>query len=255
MIAWLSPVNVKAGHITACNMRMQGTCTWFLQGEEFQNWKRHPTSFLWLHGIVGCGKTVLSSAIIEHLKTEERESDCLVLYYYFGSDSARDCLDGMVRTFLSQIIAAASETPKNLRDRYQSCQQRSMHPGTQVLLKDFHSIVNSLNEVKIILDALDEIDVENREGILTWIKDSFSIQKNRESRIGLIALSRPESIFRLNFKDICSDIQILPSDIDCDIQRYIQDRLKTIQESQGWDLSSYDMQKIEAELLQKSGGM
>lgn len=231
---------------------MKDSCTWFLRGKVFETWNHCHNSFLWLHGIVGCGKTVLSSAIIEDMKTKECASDYLVLYFYFGSDSAHDCLDGMVRTFLSQIIAATSEIPENLQDRYKSCHQRSTLPETKALLEDFHSAISSLKEVKIVLDALDEVRDEHRDDILSWIEETFL---SRENCINLIVLSRHVPVFESRFSRIGPVVPISQEGIYCDLHRYIQTRMREMRVSKQWPLATPEIQGMQSTLLRKTNGM
>lgn len=46
-------------HQQAKQKRVGKTGQWFLGSDQFQSWLLEPNSFLWLHGIAGCGKTVL----------------------------------------------------------------------------------------------------------------------------------------------------------------------------------------------------
>jgi hypothetical protein len=50
---------VSDTHLSFCDQRAPGTGDWFLQGDEFQNWKDNTNARLWINGSVGSGKTVL----------------------------------------------------------------------------------------------------------------------------------------------------------------------------------------------------
>src|ERR1700733_4820680 len=78
---WLSPPNPSTNYNKALQQRQDGSGLWFLKINAFAKWKKKENSFLWLYGIPGCGKTILSSTIIEDLKrTLPRQS---LLYFYF----------------------------------------------------------------------------------------------------------------------------------------------------------------------------
>ena len=81
VMRWLSSPDVSINHIRAIKDRHQGTGDWFIKGEDFLRWKAREHFLLWLHGIPGCGKTILSSTIIEELKSGP--SACPVIYFYF----------------------------------------------------------------------------------------------------------------------------------------------------------------------------
>lgn len=60
VIHWIAPPNITAvHHEAACRTREAGTGNWFLEGETYHDWKTGQIPFLWLHGIPGCGKSVL----------------------------------------------------------------------------------------------------------------------------------------------------------------------------------------------------
>src|SRR5437763_5090980 len=78
---WLSPPDPSTNYDKALQQRQDGSGLWFLQINVFAKWKKKQNSFLWLYGIPGCGKTILSSTIIENLKrTIPHQS---LLYFYF----------------------------------------------------------------------------------------------------------------------------------------------------------------------------
>ena len=65
---WLSPPNPSTNYNRALQQRQEGTGLWFLQSHVYTQWKIQRNSTLWLYGIPGCGKTILSSTIIEDLE-------------------------------------------------------------------------------------------------------------------------------------------------------------------------------------------
>jgi len=57
---------------------------WFLESEQYAKWKASPSSFLWLHGIPGCGKTILSSTVIEDILQHcTNDPGKAAAYFYF----------------------------------------------------------------------------------------------------------------------------------------------------------------------------
>ena len=65
---WLSPPDPSTNYNRALQQRQEGTGLWFLQSPMYIQWKTQQNSALWLYGIPGCGKTILSSTIIEDLE-------------------------------------------------------------------------------------------------------------------------------------------------------------------------------------------
>jgi SpoVK/Ycf46/Vps4 family AAA+-type ATPase len=83
IIQWLQYTDPYINHNAACEKREPLTGNWLLQSEDFARWKREPKQFLWLHGIPGCGKTVLTSTIVKHINDiceKDRHCRCLLLF-------------------------------------------------------------------------------------------------------------------------------------------------------------------------------
>jgi hypothetical protein len=59
IIAWLKPASVSANYESSRVQCHEQTGGWFLNGSEYNEWKEKQHQFLWLHGIPGCGKTIL----------------------------------------------------------------------------------------------------------------------------------------------------------------------------------------------------
>jgi hypothetical protein len=60
VLKWIARSDLcSSSHKAARKQCQLGTGNWFLQGQIYQNWRKKPGSFLWLHGIPGCGKTIL----------------------------------------------------------------------------------------------------------------------------------------------------------------------------------------------------
>jgi predicted ATPase len=64
---WLCPPDPSTNLNEAQKKRHKGTGSWFLKSKIFEQWKTGKFQHLWLHGLSGCGKTVLSATIIENL--------------------------------------------------------------------------------------------------------------------------------------------------------------------------------------------
>lgn len=66
------------------------SCDWFLQEPSYQSWKKEQkSSFLWLSGPQGCGKSVLASFLIEELGGEDSQKSLpgTVCYFFFSANS------------------------------------------------------------------------------------------------------------------------------------------------------------------------
>lgn len=83
---WLSPPDPSA-NLTKAQKRQERTGSWFLQSELFKEWKSGIRQHLWLHGIPGFGKTVLSATIIEHLNQQLKSSHAVLNFFFDFTDT------------------------------------------------------------------------------------------------------------------------------------------------------------------------
>jgi hypothetical protein len=96
---WLSAADPSSNYQQALKQRHQNTGLWFLESDQYRAWKNDPASFLWLHGIPGSGKTILSSIVLEDvLRTCHSTGEKAVLYFYFDfNDSQKQLAESMLR--------------------------------------------------------------------------------------------------------------------------------------------------------------
>ncbi|KAK5689256.1 hypothetical protein LTR17_026392 [Elasticomyces elasticus] len=188
---WLSAPNASSNYDKALKQRHDGTGIWFLQSDAFTHWKDSQNSFLWLNGIPGCGKTVLSTVVIEHLGTLRNQNDSLfvaVIYFYFDfSDETKRTVDSMACLLISQCSCQSRSAQRQLDQQFNSYVQGNKQPATEALLATLLSILEHMGQVRIVLDALDECTT--RKELLQWIE---GLVAPRAKTLQVIVTSRRE---------------------------------------------------------------
>lgn len=151
----------------ALQQRHRETGRWFLGSSDFTQWKASPKSFLWLHGIPGCGKTVLSSTIIEYLK---QDTTCqLLIYFYFDfNDKHKQSLENLLRALVRQVYQSQPESRQPLEQLWVFHGEGDRQPSTSSLQDVLEAMLSGVGSVTIILDALDES--KPRHELLAWLK-------------------------------------------------------------------------------------
>ncbi|KAH0161481.1 Pfs, NACHT and ankyrin domain protein, partial [Aureobasidium melanogenum] len=177
MINWLSPPDPSSNYHRTLDQRHSDTGRWFLESSAFKQWKADPKSFLWLHGIPGCGKTVLSSTIIEHL---QQELTCRILvYFYFDfNDKNKQSFDNMLRSVILQVCQSHPDSWQFLRKAWESHLEGSRQPSTHSLQKVLQVMLNGIDNMSIVLDALDESESKPRDKLLAWLETLFEMNKD-----------------------------------------------------------------------------
>jgi hypothetical protein len=234
---WLSPLDPSANFNKALQQRQEGTGLWLLQSSPFTKWYSQQHSFLWLHGIPGCGKTILSSTIIKHLV--DTHPDQLLLYFYFDfTDAGKQTLDNVLRSLISQLYHKCKDTQKLLDSLFSSCDNGRRQPTCELLCKVFLQMISQVKEIYIVLDALDECRTRKGpllEGLLAWIQSLLDLEQRN---LHLLVTSRPEhDIGFVLRKLVQSDEDIVPiqSDlIEDDIRSYIHTRVRTGNRLKRW---------------------
>jgi hypothetical protein len=105
----LSAPDPSTNYHKAHKQRQAKTGLWLLESAKFVEWKESAASRLWLYGIPGCGKTILSSTVIEHLLQHCHDDTRIVTaYFYFDfNDAQKRDPELMLRSLLCQLLRCA----------------------------------------------------------------------------------------------------------------------------------------------------
>ncbi|KAH8817591.1 ankyrin repeat-containing domain protein [Flagelloscypha sp. PMI_526] len=136
--------------------------------------------------LVGTGKTVMSSFVVETLLARD---DVYVAYYYFEFTSPSTLSEeALLRSLVCQLSAAS---PAVLRNFYQKHNKGGLQPQLSTLQATLNELVAaSKKPVFIVIDALDELPVTQRKYLLQSLV-TFSASKSA-SGIHVMVTSREE---------------------------------------------------------------
>jgi Cdc6-like AAA superfamily ATPase len=142
----------------AHKQRQAETGLWLLESAKFAKWKDSAASRLWLYGIPGCGKTILSSTIIEHLVQHCHDDTTVVTaYFYFDfSDTQKQDPELMLRSLLCQSLQRSVVIPKGVDALFSACENGHRQPSLHALLELKPQAMQQFTHAYIVLDALDE---------------------------------------------------------------------------------------------------
>ena len=252
---WLAPSNYEASYFSddlrsACESRHPGTCTWILDRPEFKAWTNSElntaaTRMLWLTGIPGAGKTVLSSFVIDRCsEISFKKPLASELYFFFKmTDSDKNTVLAVTRSLVYQLY---SLFPANLASDIISLRDGS---GKDKALSDqrlwdvFVKHAKGVPDLVIVLDALDECD--GVDLLLKRLKILLEV-----SHVKIFVVSRRE-------EEIALELQSFPQIFighECnkaDIHSYIMTSIKSIPRFRG---KSVQQRMIDA-LSSGHGGM
>jgi hypothetical protein len=118
ILSWLSATKYLEHHDEQRKLRTPGTGTWLLRHDEYASWQQESSSsILVVHGISGCGKTILSSLVIDECGAGQTSTNTPVpLAFFYCSASAsepdRRNAASVLRSLVRQLTIAASRYPK-----------------------------------------------------------------------------------------------------------------------------------------------
>lgn len=251
---WLNTPDPSTNHNRASRSRQADTGSWFLGSETFIHWKE-ANSLVWLHGKAGCGKTVLSSTIINEVLQESRsKSDVAVAYFYFDfNDVEKQKPDRMIRSIITQLSRQSTRNLGELESLFSTCDNGGRQPDVERLMVVLKEVVESSDETYIVLDALDECS--DREVLMESIEQ---VQDWKLPQLHMLITSRrlidiEESLDPL-ITPHCK-ICIQSALVNADILTYVHERLQTDRHLKRWGNKPKVQEEIKATLMQKADGM
>lgn len=249
---WLSPPDPSTNFNIARELRHQRSGQWLLDSDTYSAWKAEPNSFLWLNGIAGCGKTILSSIVVADL---EQANDLTLLYFYFDfSNVDKQLFEKAVRSFINQLYHKKGDCRTELDSLYDSCLKGRQQPSNERLRMLLQNLIQiqKAGEVWIVLDALDEHEEQSRaKGLLPWIKDLRDCTSNTH----ILVTSRPEADIKHAVKEWACEKQVitLKSDaVNKDIHEYVE---AMVTKMPRWQSRRNIQEEIKDALTKKADGM
>ena len=157
--SWLIAPDPWAKYQETLKRRHPGTGAWLVKdSERFFDWRSRSGSFLGLHGIPGCSKTVLSCTVVESIIDYCKLAPLRGVAFYFF-DFREDETQGvrsLLRALLKQSSRQLPVASKDLQSLYQSAQEGGRQTTIDELLATLHEMLQHFDDSFIVMDALDE---------------------------------------------------------------------------------------------------
>ncbi|KAF9228827.1 hypothetical protein BS17DRAFT_212555 [Gyrodon lividus] len=218
ILEWLNGLDCTGKHEYSCALRQAGTCTWLSETEIYQSWRRGDTSFLWLDGKPGLGKSILASSVIDNLEHTRSNGEVLAFFYCDFCNEQYTSAAAVMRSLLTQLLHLANIDDVDCRDavfELIECKAIGAAPPNDLrLLIDLVRCAAKLHQRPlIVIDALDECkDVEKLLNVLEELNDGH---------IRLFVTSRPQQVIRERLSDLPSiSLQEMTSAISADMERH-----------------------------------
>ncbi|KAL4733603.1 hypothetical protein BDV11DRAFT_175537 [Aspergillus similis] len=241
--------------------RVQGTCEWFFTDDKFCKWRDSKSpSLLWVSAGPGCGKSVLSRALIDERRLSTNITTSTICYFFFRNGeehcmNATNALCAMLHQLLKNNRASSLVKHALKGDKfYGKHLTHNFSELWRILLNCAHS--PDAGEIICVLDALDECHADSRRQLINKLKE-LNCQPCRPcnllSNLKFLVTSRPYDDLETSFKkfsdtttylrldgdeksaDISKDINVVIDakldefDFDEDDRRAISKKLKNME--------------------------
>ncbi|KAK3636575.1 hypothetical protein LTR56_005359 [Elasticomyces elasticus] len=229
ILTWLRAPDVTSDHDLAYRRRYPGTGQWFLDSPEYLAWKKGDTGRLWVHGKVGCCKTVLSSTIIEDMCDYCRtRQDSVLAYFYFSfSDERKQSWEALLRSLVVQLSQGRLAV-KSLDDAFDQEYGRGLTvSGLEAALAEIIARFHQHNvRVYVVIDGLDECP-DSLDGRVALYEALLRLSPNSKHLSILLTSRRSKDIDRFMERFGSSTVEIQSHRVNEDIKIFVQHALAT----------------------------
>ncbi|KAH7361209.1 hypothetical protein BKA66DRAFT_536672 [Pyrenochaeta sp. MPI-SDFR-AT-0127] len=240
---------------TSLKLRHSGTGSWLYRDPIFQSWLQEPGSRLWLTGIPGAGKTVLSGSIIQRCIAMASESKAIAYYYCDYKNTNTQNVVSIFSALAGQIAIKNEASFLLLKEYYEqlhTSDQMERQPKIEELIKLIHKMAAAFDDVRIIVDGLDECG-EDMAGATEWLHKLVCAPY---ATISLALLSREEQAIRSVFDaDGTYDHVEITAHTE-DVERYVRSEIEERIQKRRLRIRNPELKLlIIRELVSRAGGM
>jgi hypothetical protein len=223
IVGWLSPYDPWTDHASARRHHEPNTGRWLLQSDQYTRWKGGQSRHLWLYGKAGCGKTILSSTVIEDLRLHFRDAvnAGLGIFYFTFSDNRKQSFESLLCSLVAQL--GWKEPARSTLQQAYDKPNRSL-PGPEALEEILLSSIAQYDDVFLALDALDECP--EGEDVRQHMLDGLERLSEKAPNLRIFATSRDlQSIEECMHTLEAVVVSISTRPVDADIRRYVLSEL------------------------------
>ncbi|KAM3077061.1 hypothetical protein ACMFMF_004976 [Clarireedia jacksonii] len=239
-------------------IRVPGICEWFFDDDRFRRWRDSGIfSLLWVSAGPGCGKSVLSRALIDEGRLSTNVTTSTVCYFFFkdreeGRIESTNALCAILHRLFTQ-----DPTGKLIRYALDSYQNygRKLTLNFSELWQILENCAGSSDtrEIVCILDALDEYNTAGRLQLINQLKEFYfkQDQSSRRLKLKFLITSRLYSDLEASFRNFSNTTVYLQFDGDNkskEINQEINLVIDTRMDDIAGDFADEDRRKISERL-------
>ncbi|KAL6709561.1 hypothetical protein ACN47E_001496 [Coniothyrium glycines] len=178
---------------------VRGTCDWIMSHPAYLTWlAAEQTRLLWVTGEPGCGKTMLSAYLADHLRLDRVAPARTQVFFFFCDEKVKLQRDAnaILRGILYQILQQHRKLVKHVKHRV-DLDGASLATSFSALWELFLKVVadSTSDTIGIIVDAIDECELKTRtsllNAVLQLVNEPQDMYRQSRVRIKFLITSRP----------------------------------------------------------------
>ncbi|KFY08508.1 hypothetical protein V492_06166, partial [Pseudogymnoascus sp. VKM F-4246] len=259
LLRWLSSEDFSTRYNDIWSRHEELTGNWLIENDRYNDWKEKSSSFLWLYGKVGSGKSYLSASAIQNLteSCEKSPYEALAYYYFSFNDRTDPDASRMLSSMIRQLCGARPDSPAWLNNLGSTFRDKGARPTLEHLEGALWNAVEGFDAVYLIIDALDECTT-SKGTRATLMRSLVKLQKHSPPNVHILVTSRQEPDIEAAFDRVPLgsedkiDLLRFRDAVNNDIGVFIQQRL----DSPEFDNVSEETKELaKTMLLEKADGM
>ena len=238
LLHWLSPVPFSSHQKRHSENRIPGSGQWLLDHDRYLSWRNTSSSSIFLlHGIIGSGKTSLTSTVVDSFFQESsgQASPAPVAYFYCTRNSAeteRSYPDEILRSILRQFTishGSSSMVHERVLQEYERRQAVAKVDGFEITRLQAAECVRLIldttatNPATVVIDAVDEIQPSSRHVLLNAL---VQIVQNSMSVVKVFVTSRDDSKIHALLPD-AKALRIKTGNTRADMYAFVREKVSS----------------------------
>ncbi|KAG9185957.1 hypothetical protein G6011_02513 [Alternaria panax] len=237
------------------NIRIRHTTTglWLTETDEFIEWMNGSDLHLWLTGIPGAGKTILSSLIIQQCMNQATNERAVAFFYCDYKSSSSQDLIRILSSLASQLSRQHEncfELLKAYDSRLRPEKQPQRSPEVEELISLLKEMSDVFEDVRLIVDGLDECNEHAGR-----VADTLRLLGDGHATISMCLLSRDE----VDIREKLQPPTFKPIEIAAhtgDIELYVRAEIEERKRNNRLRIKSNDLKdEIISQLVSRANGM
>lgn len=252
---WLTSADALQNHRDVSKVRDENpeSGMWLLKNRTYVAWRSDDVPgmpILWMNGILGAGKTVLISVVVDDCRQDRAVSTAF--FYCHHGDLQRTELMPILRALLAQLLHVDHVLLPWCYKHFVGSNQSSL--TDENLCKDLLStLLLSNHRTFLILDGLDECEPKTRRALLNFLDRAIAACESHDpGKLRVMIASRDEDDVRKSLT-AAAQISISSSLNEGDLRKYIAKRCCQLHE-RFEELDQDDIDDIVRSTLHRADG-